>query len=106
VVPNDRERFAKAVGEASDDASKLARWKRTGLPIASRQSATTSRRDRQDHGHAGCETSNTQPGCGVTFRYIVQSIATILPTRCSFRPPPPPRWSAQNRGWSHSIWSS
>ena len=71
--PNDRERFTKAVGEASDDASKLAALEANGLAdcVAAKRNDLAAAIGRIK-AMLGCDTSNTQPGCGVTFRYIVQ----------------------------------
>ena len=71
--PNDRERFTKAVGEASDDASKLTALEANGLAdcVAAKRNDLAAAIGRIK-AMLGCNTSNTQPGCGVTFRYIVQ----------------------------------
>jgi adenosine deaminase len=71
--PNDRERFTKAVGEARDDASKLAALEANGLAdcVAAKRSDLAAAIGKVT-AMLGCDTSNTQPGCGVTFRYIVQ----------------------------------
>jgi adenosine deaminase len=71
--PNDRERFTKAVGEASDDASKLAALEANGLAdcVAAKRNDLAAGIGKIT-ATLGCDTSNPQPGCGVTFRYIVQ----------------------------------
>ncbi len=71
--PNDRGRFTKAVGEASDNASKLAALQANGLAdcVAAKRNDLAAAIGKIT-AMLGCETSNTQPGCGVTFRYIVQ----------------------------------
>src|SRR5262245_31438028 len=46
------------------------RWKRAGSPIALRRNATIWRPPSATE--LGCDTPAPQPGCGVTFRYIVQ----------------------------------
>jgi adenosine deaminase len=71
--PNDRERFVKAVGEATDDASKLAALQASGLGdcVAATRNGMTVAIGKVTTALA-CDARNAQPGCGVTFRYILQ----------------------------------
>src|SRR5262245_33111970 len=71
--PNDRDRFVKAVSEAADDAAKLAALEASGLAdcVAARRNDLTAAMGKIRTALA-CDGRNAQPGCGVTFRYIVQ----------------------------------
>jgi hypothetical protein len=71
--PNDRERFVKAVSETTDDASKLAALEASGLGdcVAATRNGVTASIGKITTALA-CDTRNAQPGCGVTFRYILQ----------------------------------
>ena len=71
--PNDRERFVKAVSETTDDASKLAALEASGLGdcVAATRNGVTASIGKITTALA-CDARNAQPGCGVTFRYILQ----------------------------------
>ena len=71
--PNDRERFAKAVGEAVDDAAKLAALEASGLAdcVAGKRNDLAAAIDKI-RTSLGCDIPVPQPGCSVTFRYIAQ----------------------------------
>jgi hypothetical protein len=71
--PNDRERFAKAVGEAVDDAAKLAALEASGLAdcVAAKRNDLTAAIGKI-RTSLGCDIPVPQPGCSVTFRYIAQ----------------------------------
>jgi adenosine deaminase len=71
--PNDRERFVKAVSETTDDASKLAALEASGLGdcVAATRNGVTASIGKITTALA-CDPRNAQPGCGVTFRYILQ----------------------------------
>ena len=63
--PNDRERFVKAVTVAALEASGLddcVAATRDGMTAATGKVTTA----------LACDARNAQPGCGVTFRYILQ----------------------------------
>jgi adenosine deaminase len=71
--PSDHDTFVKAVSEATDDASKLAALEASGLG----ECVTAKRNDLtaaigKIKTVLACDARNSQPGCGVTFRYIVQ----------------------------------
>jgi adenosine deaminase len=70
---NDRDRFVKAISEMTDDASKLKALEASGLGdcVAARRNDLTAAIDKIRTALA-CDGRNAQPGCGVTFRYIVQ----------------------------------
>jgi adenosine deaminase len=71
--PNDRERFVKAVSEMTDDASKLKALQASGLGdcVAATRNGMTVAIGKVTTALA-CDARNAQPGCGVTFRYILQ----------------------------------
>jgi adenosine deaminase len=71
--PNDRERFVKAVTETTGDASKLAALEASGLGdcVAATRDGMTAATGKVTTALA-CDARNAQPGCGVTFRYILQ----------------------------------
>jgi hypothetical protein len=71
--PNDRERFGKAVGEAIDDAAKLAALEASGLAdcVTAKRNDLTAAIDKV-RTSLGCDVPVPQPGCSVTFRYIAQ----------------------------------
>jgi hypothetical protein len=71
--PNDRERFNKAVGEAVDDAAKLAALEASGLAdcAAGKRNDLAAAIDKI-RTSLGCDIPVPQPGCSVTFRYIAQ----------------------------------
>jgi adenosine deaminase len=71
--PNDRDRFVKAISEATDDASKLKTLEASGLGdcVAATRNGVTASIGKITTALA-CDARNTQPGCGVTFRYILQ----------------------------------
>jgi adenosine deaminase len=71
--PNDRERFVKAVSEATDDASKLAALEASGLGdcVAATRNGMAVAIGKVTTALA-CDARNAQPGCGVIFRYILQ----------------------------------
>ena len=71
--PNDRERFVKAVSETTDDASKLAALQASGLGdcVAATRNGMAAALGTVTAALA-CDARNAQPGCGVTFRYILQ----------------------------------
>ncbi|TMJ73966.1 MAG: hypothetical protein E6G80_04770 [Alphaproteobacteria bacterium] len=87
---NDREKFVRAIATASDDASKLAALEASGLTecVAAKRNDLAAALGKISAALA-CDAANTQAGCGVAFRYIVQVYRDK--TRCSSRPPPPPR---------------
>ena len=70
---NDRDRFVKAISEMTDDASKLRALEASGLGdcVAARRNDLTAAIGTIKTALA-CDGRNAQPGCGVTFRYIVQ----------------------------------
>jgi adenosine deaminase len=70
---DDRDRFVKAISETTDDASKLKALEASGLGdcVAARRNDLTAAIGKIRTALA-CDARNTQPGCGVTFRYIVQ----------------------------------
>jgi adenosine deaminase len=71
--PNDRERFVTAVSETTEDASKLKALEASGLGdcvAATRNGMTVA--IGQVTTALACDARNAQPGCGVTFRYILQ----------------------------------
>jgi adenosine deaminase len=61
------------VSEAADDASKLAALQASGLAdcVAAKRNELTATIGKITTALA-CDARNAQPGCGVTFRYIVQ----------------------------------
>ena len=71
--PNDRDRFVKAISEATDDAAKLTALEASGLGdcVAARRNDLRAAIGKIRTALA-CDTRDPQPGCGVTFRYIVQ----------------------------------
>jgi len=71
--PNDRDRFVKVVSEATDDPSKLAALEASELAgcVAARRNDLIAAIGKIRTALA-CEARNAQPGCGVTFRYILQ----------------------------------
>ena len=71
--PNDRGKFVAAVAAASDDAAKLAALEASGLAecVAGKPNDLAAAFGKIIAA-LGCEADNTQAGCGVTFRYIVQ----------------------------------
>src|SRR5262249_46948422 len=71
--PTERERFVKAVREIADDASKLKRVQASGLGdcVAATRNGMTVAIGKVTTALA-CDARNAQPGCGVTFRYILQ----------------------------------
>ena len=71
--PNDREKFVRAIATASDDASKLAALEASGLTecVAAKRNDLAAALDKISAALA-CDAANTQAGCGVAFRYIVQ----------------------------------
>ncbi len=71
--PNDRDKFGRAVAGASGDAAKLAALEASGLAecVAGKCSDLAAAFGKISAA-MGCEADNTQAGCGVTFRYIVQ----------------------------------
>jgi len=71
--PNDRDRFVKVVSEAADDPSKLAALEASELAgcVAARRNDLIAAIGKIRTALA-CEARNAQPGCGVTFRYILQ----------------------------------
>ena len=71
--PNDREKFSSAVAGASEDAAKLAALEASGLAecVAGKRSDLAAAFGKISAA-MGCEADNTQAGCRVTFRYIVQ----------------------------------
>src|SRR5262249_57396203 len=70
---DDRERFVKAVSEITDDASKLAALQASGLGdcVAATRNGMAAAIGKVTTALA-CDARNTQPGCSVTFRYILQ----------------------------------
>src|SRR5262249_37070092 len=98
---NDRDRFVKAISEMTDDASKLKALEASGLGdcVAARRNDLTAAIGTIKTALA-CDGRNAQPGCGVTFRYIVQVNrnnpldAVFVQTAIA---------SARNRAWSRSI---
>src|SRR5262249_24466836 len=68
-----RERFVKAVTETTGDASKLAALEASGLGdcVAATRDGMTAATGKVTTALA-CDARNAQPGCGVTFRYILQ----------------------------------
>jgi hypothetical protein len=70
---DERARFAQAIGGATDDAGKLAALQASGLAdcVAMKHDdlATAIGKVKTE---LGCDTPAPQPGCSVTFRYIVQ----------------------------------
>src|SRR5215472_4237248 len=70
---NERERFVKAVTETTGDASKLAALEASGLGdcVAATRDGMTAATGKVTTALA-CDARNAQPGCGVTFRYILQ----------------------------------
>jgi hypothetical protein len=70
---SERARFAQAIGEATDDAARLAALQASGLGdcVATKRNdlAAAIGRIRTE---LGCDAPAPQPGCSVTFRYIVQ----------------------------------
>ncbi|HXL48846.1 MAG TPA: adenosine deaminase [Xanthobacteraceae bacterium] len=71
--PNDREKFGRAVAGASEDAAKLAALEASGLAecVAGKRNDLAAAFDKISAA-LGCEADNTQAGCRVIFRYIVQ----------------------------------
>ena len=71
--PNDREKFVRAIATASDDASKLAALEASGLAecVAAKRNDLAAALGKISAALA-CDAANTQAGCGVAFRYIVQ----------------------------------
>lgn len=71
--PNDREKFVRAIATASDDASKLAALEASGLTecVAAKRNDLAAALGKISAALA-CDAANTQAGCGVAFRYIVQ----------------------------------
>jgi adenosine deaminase len=71
--PNDRDRFVKVVSEATDDPSTLAALEASELAgcVAAKRNDLTAAIGKITTALA-CDARNAQPGCGVTFRYIVQ----------------------------------
>ena len=73
MVPGERARFAQAISEATEDAAKLAALQASGLAdcVATKRNdlATAIGKIRTS---LGCDAPAPQPGCSVTFRYIVQ----------------------------------
>jgi hypothetical protein len=71
--PGERARFAQAISEATEDAAKLAALQASGLAdcVATKRNdlATAIGKIRTS---LGCDAPAPQPGCSVTFRYIVQ----------------------------------
>jgi adenosine deaminase len=71
--PNDRERFARAMADSTDDGAKLAALQANGLAdcVGAKRDdlAAAIAKVRME---LGCDAPMPQPGCGVTFRYIVQ----------------------------------
>src|SRR6516165_8976258 len=65
--------FVKAISETTDDASKLKALEASGLGdcVAARRNALTAAVGKIRTALA-CDAPNAQPGCGVTFRYIIQ----------------------------------
>src|SRR5262249_59373440 len=65
--------FVAAVAAASDDAAKLAALEASGLAecVAGKRNDLAAAFGKISAA-LGCEADNTQAGCGVTFRYIVQ----------------------------------
>jgi adenosine deaminase len=71
--PGERARFAQAISEATEDAAKLAALQASGLAYC----VATKRNDLATaigmiRTSLGCDAPAPQPGCSVTFRYIVQ----------------------------------
>ena len=71
--PDDRDRFVKAINETTDDASKLKTLEASGLGdcVAARRNVLTAALGKIRTALA-CDAPKAQPGCGVTFRYIIQ----------------------------------
>jgi adenosine deaminase len=71
--PEDRDRFVKAINETTDDASKLKTLEASGLGdcVAARRNVLTAALGKIRTALA-CDAPKAQPGCGVTFRYIIQ----------------------------------
>ena len=70
---SDREKFRNAIRGKEDDAARLAALQASGLDdcVAARRNdlAAAIARIRSE---LACDSQAAQPGCGVTFRYIVQ----------------------------------
>jgi adenosine deaminase len=71
--PDDRDRFVKAINETTDDASKLKILEASGLGdcVAATRNVLTAALGKIRTALA-CDGPKAQPGCGVTFRYIIQ----------------------------------
>ena len=71
--PDDRDRLVKAISETTDDASKLKTLEASGLGdcVAARRNVLTAALGKIRSALA-CDAPKAQPGCGVTFRYIIQ----------------------------------
>src|SRR5262249_1003225 len=70
---DDRDRCVKAINETTDDASKLKTLEASGLGdcVTARRNVLTAALDKIRSALA-CDGPKPQPGCGVTFRYIIQ----------------------------------
>jgi hypothetical protein len=70
---SERARFAQAIGEATDDAARLAALQASGLSdcVATKRNDLTTAIGRI-RTELGCDAPAPQLGCSVTFRYIVQ----------------------------------
>jgi adenosine deaminase len=71
--PDDREKFRNAVRGKEDDAARLAALQASGFDdcVAARRNdlADAIGRIRNE---LACDSQAAQPGCGITFRYIVR----------------------------------
>jgi adenosine deaminase len=99
--PDDRDRFVKAINETTDDASKLKTLEASGLGdcVATRRNVLTAALGKIRSALA-CDAPKAQPGCGVTFRYIIQVNRNNPPDEVFVQTAIA---AARNRAWSRSI---